>query len=1398
VLLCLSSTALASRPSGHEASPSVSFPYRVTSAERLTLQVGRLATALGHRTMPAAQRRELRRRLVALSKERVRAVARLAAHKPDLALRWRLSPSVRAVLRRLRGGAFERRVTMSGRYRYVAGETGSKPQLVSANGKHVVTLRAVELPELAPDAPISVTGYRVRRVVLVPRGGIHQPSSTTHAASALSTTVGTINTAVIVGTFSDSTSTVDMQKIQNVFGGNPGHDVDSFFSEASYGKMTLAPQFYGPFTLPETTAAGCNSGTLQQDIVNAAGTSLDFLQVRRLVVVANCPRTFGYSTSEGPVSTPAGVITAAVTLLDPSSAYQTYFVAHEISHTLGTGNKHAAYYACLPSQFIAPTRFDRGCASDEYGDWFDILGGGPANLISQQDPYHKANAGWFTNANYPTVTTPGTSTYTLSPYELSSDGPLALNIPRGNSGTSFTVEYRQPVGFDSWMGTKCPACNVTQGASLRLVSSSYGGGGGSDTQLIDTTPGSIPSTYYYPVDDAQDAALTPGRTFTDPEYGISIKTVSSDSSGLTVQVTIPQQTCTRAAPTVSAVSPSSQAVAYGQTATYSFTLTNNDSSGCPSNTFRYFSPGTAGLSFVANPDYLTLAPGAAATVSLAISAQASTTAGTWNFTSLDGRGGGYIYSDSLGTGAAVASSFSFQLTSPTDRTAPSAASALNAQALGSGAVKLSWQPSSDNVGVAGYSLTSSQGYMYTTTGTTFVDPDVSASSAYTVTVQAFDRAGNYSLPAIVPVTTPAKSDLTRPTAPIVSASATDHTVTVSWSGSTDDTGVAYYRISPCLVLNCVVPAGVHSFTASGLTTRTELDLQVMAYDGDGNYSDRSLGKDTVFTGVQGSTPPSQPQRFVSTAGSYHSVALSWAASSDPTGVAGYYVYRNGQPIATVTGTSYTDTGAGGSGQYYVQAFDAAGSLSSPSTAIWFLPPLSSSSDSTPPTSAITAPADGATVSGTVPVSATASDDVAVTRVELYVDGVLKQTDTTAPYTFNWDSATVGDGSHWLYVLARDAAGNYGTVGGAMVTVNNSGGDPLPPSVAIDAPTDGATVSGPVTISADASDDSGVAVVNIAVDGSHLCTDSAAPYNCPWDPTTAGDHTIQATAVDDSGNSASASVDVTVASAPTPDMTPPAVSFSSPAGGATLSGKTTVQANASDDTGVASVSFAIDGTTVLTDSSAPWTFSVDTTKLANGTHTLAVTAGDAAGNSSSAQENITVQNATDTKAPSTPSGLKLAVAGTTAGAIYWSPSTDNVGVAGYYVYRDGVRVAQTTLPNYLDIGLAPGTSHAYTVKAFDAAGNVSASTAKLSVKTAALSTATTSTVAGVVYGSTGKPAASVVVTLSGNGLTKTAKTNTSGVYKFSTVPAGTYTIAVSSSNTSVTAVAGQTVLVVGPS
>jgi cellulose 1,4-beta-cellobiosidase len=166
-----------------------------------------------------------------------------------------------------------------------------------------------------------------------------------------------------------------------------------------------------------------------------------------------------------------------------------------------------------------------------------------------------------------------------------------------------------------------------------------------------------------------------------------------------------------------------------------------------------------------------------------------------------------------------------------------------------------------------------------------------------------------------------------------------------------------------------------------------------------------------------------------------------------------------------------------------------------------------------------------------------------------------------------------------------------------------------------------------------------------------------------------------------------------------------------------------------------------------------------------------------------------------------------VAGTTQVAIYWSPSTDNVGVAGYYVFRDGTQIARTALPNYFDTGLSPGTSHVYVVRAFDAGGNVSSGSSNLNAKTVALSTSSTGTVAGVVYSSAGRPLANVVVTLSGYGITKTTKTGNTGVYKFTSLAAGTYTLTVTTTGTtttasppgtSVTSTAGQTLVLVASS
>jgi poly(hydroxyalkanoate) depolymerase family esterase len=96
-------------------------------------------------------------------------------------------------------------------------------------------------------------------------------------------------------------------------------------------------------------------------------------------------------------------------------------------------------------------------------------------------------------------------------------------------------------------------------------------------------------------------------------------------------------------------------------------------------------------------------------------------------------------------------------------------------------------------------------------------------------------------------------------------------------------------------------------------------------------------------------------------------------------------------------------------------------------------------DTTAPMVSVTSPASGATVSGAIAVTANASDNVGVTRVDVLVDGVVKGSDTTAPYSVTIDTTTLTNGSHAISARAFDAANNAGTSATVTVTVQNSGG-----------------------------------------------------------------------------------------------------------------------------------------------------------------------------------------------------------------------------------------------------------------------------------------------------------------------------------------------------------------------
>lgn len=110
-------------------------------------------------------------------------------------------------------------------------------------------------------------------------------------------------------------------------------------------------------------------------------------------------------------------------------------------------------------------------------------------------------------------------------------------------------------------------------------------------------------------------------------------------------------------------------------------------------------------------------------------------------------------------------------------------------------------------------------------------------------------------------------------------------------------------------------------------------------------------------------------------------------------------------------------------------------------------------DTTAPTVTITAPAAGAVVYGGVTVSVAASDNVGVSRVELYVDGALLATDTLAPYNIFWNTAAVVSGLHTLTARAVDAAGNVGSSSARTVDVEN-----VPPAITTTSPLPVGTVA----------------------------------------------------------------------------------------------------------------------------------------------------------------------------------------------------------------------------------------------------------------------------------------------------------------------------------------------------
>jgi hypothetical protein len=393
------------------------------------------------------------------------------------------------------------------------------------------------------------------------------------------------------------------------------------------------------------------------------------------------------------------------------------------------------------------------------------------------------------------------------------------------------------------------------------------------------------------------------------------------------------------------------------------------------------------------------------------------------------------------------------------------------------------------------------------------------------------------------------------------------------------------------------PNGAHALTSKAFDTTSHMTV-------------------SAPVAVQLVSNPSLPQIALSspsdqaTIGGLVTLSADTLAGTYPIAAVAFSV--DGVVIATEPSAPYAttwDAGAVADGAYSLsgRACDVTGRCATSTITVFVF------NDREAPDTRLTSPADGATISRTIRVEASAFDSVGVNRVELYLDDAVRiGTSSFPPYTFDWNSATVPDGPHMLTARASDWSGNIGT---ATIAITLQNLDTTPPAAVLTAPVSGATLSGPAPLQASASDDLAVVRVEFYLDGATLIgSATTAPYGVTWDSTSAADgaHTISCRAYDGAGHTAdSAPAAVTIHT----DVTPPTTSITSPAAGSSVTGTVQLAASASDDLGVVRVEFYLDGTTRIgTAQTPPFTATWNTAQVTVGPHPLTSKAYDAAGHS----------------------------------------------------------------------------------------------------------------------------------------------------------------------------------------
>ncbi len=403
---------------------------------------------------------------------------------------------------------------------------------------------------------------------------------------------------------------------------------------------------------------------------------------------------------------------------------------------------------------------------------------------------------------------------------------------------------------------------------------------------------------------------------------------------------------------------------------------------------------------------------------------------------------------------------------------------------------------------------------------------------------------------------------------------------------------------------------------------------------------------------------------------------------------------------------------------------------------------------TSPATSCSSPYAEVPVNGMVTLQSNATDDQGISRVIYnYNIGIS----TVAPYTINWDSTKHPNGWFNIYSEASDLVGNK-NITQCIISLNiNNAPDTIAPTAYFATPKNGGVYNGVrLPLTGVVSDNNGLMnrtvefwKDNDTVPFYTMPVGQGYPASIPVQVTgntiSTGQHTIWMKVWDFSGNVGESEHVTFTQNTPVSGSfgVAPNASITSPTNNSTVSGTVNISTVVNPveywaNVAASSLRFSLDSTTLSTDTTSPFSFSWNSTTVANGPHTLTAYACDTYGNCAPSKITVTVDNTgvtpppvppplpppppSDTSAPSIPSNLSASPISTSQINLSWSPSTDNTAVAGYRIYRNGSQLTTTLNTTYSNTGLSPATTYSYTVSAYDAAGNTSSQSTQVSATT----------------------------------------------------------------------------------